>query len=163
MSDYYTEQLIKKQTTMKDVFLKALLVALSIVSVLIVFMFPLGIVIPIVVIGASVFLYRRLDVEYEYLYVNGDLDIDKIMHRAKRKRVFSMNVNDLEILAPVDSVELRQYQRAKTCDYSSASGNGNVYALVVTEKGEKKKILFEPNETIVEGIFLLAPRKVVRK
>ena len=30
MSDYYTEQLIKKQTTMKDVFLKALLVSLSI-------------------------------------------------------------------------------------------------------------------------------------
>ena len=36
MSDYYTEQLIKKQTTMKDVFLKALLVSVSIVSVLVI-------------------------------------------------------------------------------------------------------------------------------
>ena len=116
MSDYYTEQLIKKQTTMKDVFLKALLVSLSIVSVLIVFLFPLGIIIPVAVIAATVILIRRLDVEYEYLYVNGDLDIDKIMHKAKRKRVFSMNVNDLEVLAPIDAIELRQYQRAKALD-----------------------------------------------
>ena len=42
MSDYYTEQLIKKQTTMKDIFLKALLVSVSIVSVLVVFYFPWG-------------------------------------------------------------------------------------------------------------------------
>ena len=46
----------------------------------------------------DVFLFRRLDLEYEYLYVNGDLDIDKIMGKQKRKRVFSMNVNDLELL-----------------------------------------------------------------
>ena len=39
----------------------------------------------------------------------------------------------------------------------------NVYALVVNEKGVLKKILFEPNDTIVEGFFLMAPRKVVRK
>ncbi|MEF2805691.1 MAG: DUF6106 family protein [Massilistercora timonensis] len=163
MSDYYTEQLIKKQTTMKDVFLKALLVSLSIVSVLIVFLFPLGIIIPVAVIAATVILIRRLDVEYEYLYVNGDLDIDKIMHKAKRKRVFSMNVNDLEVLAPIDAIELRQYQRAKALDYSSGTGRGRLYALVVTEHGQQKKIIFEPNDTIVEGFFLLAPRKVVRQ
>ena len=162
MSDYYTEQLIKKQTTMKDVFLKALLVSLSIVSVLIVFLFPLGIIIPVAVIAATVILIRRLDVEYEYLYVNGDLDIDKIMHKAKRKRVFSMNVNDLEVLAPIDAIELRQYQRAKALD-SSGTGRGRLYALVVTEHGQQKKIIFEPNDTIVEGFFLLAPRKVVRQ
>ena len=54
MSDYYTEQLIKKQTTMKDIFLKALLVSVSIVSVLVVFLFPLGIIIPVAVIAAAV-------------------------------------------------------------------------------------------------------------
>ncbi|QDW73741.1 hypothetical protein FND36_06650 [Lachnospiraceae bacterium KGMB03038] len=162
MSDYYTEQLIKKQTTMKDICIKALLVSLAIVSVLVIFLFPLGIIVPVAVIAGVVFLFRRLDVEYEYLYVNGDLDIDKIMHKAKRKRIFSMNVNDLEVLAPADSGDLRQYQRAKTYDYTSGSGQGRIYALVVTERGQTKKILFEPNDTIIEGFYLLAPRKVVR-
>ena len=82
MGDFYTEQLIKKQTTMKDVFIKAFLVAIAIVSVFVVLMFPVAIIVPIIVIAAVVFLIRRLDVEYEYLYVNGDLDIDKIMHKA---------------------------------------------------------------------------------
>lgn len=163
MSDYYTEQLIKKQTSMKDICIKALLVSAAIVSVLVVFLFPLGILIPVVVIAVVAILFRRLDVEYEYLYVNGDLDIDKIMHKAKRKRVFSMNVHDLELLAPAESGELRQYQRAKTYDYSSGSGQGRLYALIVTDHGQQKKILFEPNETIIEGFYLLAPRKVARR
>lgn len=163
MSDYYTEQLIKKQTTMKDICVKILLILAVVMSVLIVFLFPLGIILPVAVIVAAVIFFRRLDVEYEYLYVNGDLDIDKIMHKAKRKRLFSMSVNDLELLAPVDAVELRQYQRAKTYDYTSCSGQGKVYALVVAERGQTKKILFEPNETIIEGFYLLAPRKVVRR
>ena len=93
MSDYYTEQLVKKRADMKDVFIKALLVALTIVSVLIVFLFPFGIILPVGMIVLDVFMFRRMNVEYEYLYVNGDLDIDKIMNKAKRKRVFSAHVS----------------------------------------------------------------------
>ena len=158
MSDYYTEQLVKKQAGMKDIVIKAALVAVTIVSVLIVFLFPFGIILP----GLAV-MFRRLNVEYEYLFVNGDLDIDKIMNKAKRKRMFSANVNDLEILAPADSIEVRQYQKAKTYNYSSGSGQAALYALVVSERGEQKKIIFEPNDTIVEGFYMMAPRKVVRK
>ena len=160
MSDYYTEQLVKKQAGMKDIVIKAALVAVTIVSVLIVFLFPFGIILAVIL---DVLMFRRLNVEYEYLFVNGDLDIDKIMNKAKRKRMFSANVNDLEILAPADSIEVRQYQKAKTYNYSSGSGQAALYALVVSERGEQKKIIFEPNDTIVEGFYMMAPRKVVRK
>ena len=119
MSDYYTEQLVKKQAGMKDIVIKAALVAVTIVSVLIVFLFPFGIILPVLAVILDVLMFRRLNVEYEYLFVNGDLDIDKIMNKAKRKRMFSANVNDLEILAPADSIEVRQYQKAKTYNYSS--------------------------------------------
>lgn len=162
MSDYYTEQLVKKKSNGKDLMIKILLIAATVVSVFVVFMFPLGIILPVIMIALDVFMFQRLDVEYEYLYVNGELDIDKIMHKAKRKRIFSMNVNDLEVLAPVNAGELRQYQRAKSYNYSSGTGTADLYALVVTEKGVQKKIIFEPNETIVEGFYILAPRKVVR-
>lgn len=163
MGDFYTEQLIKRQATGKDRLTKILLIVLTVLSVWIVFVFPFGIILLVVLIALDVFLFQRLDVEYEYLFVNGDLDIDKIMHKARRKRVCSVNVNDMEILAPVNSGDARQYQRAKTQDYTSASGSENVYALVVKDQGVLKKILFEPNDAIVEGFFLLAPRKVVRK
>ena len=157
MSDFYTEQLVKKQTTMKDVFIKALLVALAIVSVFVVLMFPVAIIVPVIVIAVVVVLIRRLDVEYEYLYVNGDLDIDKIMHKAKRKRVFSMNINSME-----GADELSQYRNARVLDFSSGMADAKRYVLVTAENGQVTKLVFEPNETIIEGMFLMAPRKVKR-
>lgn len=163
MGDFYTEQLVKKRTTMKDVFIKALLVAFAIVSVFVIFIFPVAIVFPVFVIAAVVFLIRRLDVEYEYLYVNGDLDIDKIMHKAKRKRVYSANVSSMELLAPEGAGELGQYRNARIVDYSSGMEDARRYVLVTAENGQVTKLIFEPDDTIIEGIFMLAPRKVVRQ
>lgn len=162
MSDFYTEQLVKKQMTMKDVFIKALLVALAIVSVFVVLMFPVAIIVPVIVIAVVVFLIRRLDVEYEYLYVNGDLDIDKITHKAKRKRVFSTNISNMELLAPEGADELNQYRNARVVDLSSGMADAKKYVLVVAENGQVTRLVFEPNESIIEGMFLMAPRKVKR-
>ena len=89
MSDYYTEQLVKKKPDMKDMMTKAILIAVTIVSILAVLYYPIIILVPVLLIGLDIFMFHRLKVEYEYLYVNGDLDIDKIMNKSKRKRVFS--------------------------------------------------------------------------
>lgn len=162
MNDYYTEQMVKKQADMKDIAIKAVLAAATIVSFLIIMMYPIGLILPIAMIALDVFIFGRLKVEYEYLFVNGDLDIDKIMNKSKRKKQFSMNVADMELLAPSDAVELRQYQNARVLDFSSRSGQGKTYALIVSGQGEMKKVIFEPNKTIIEGFYMLAPRKVVR-
>ena len=148
---------------MKDLAIKVGLILITVIAFLIVLVFPIGIILPILAIVLDVIMFRRLNVEYEYLYVNGDLDVDKIMSRAKRKRMFSMNVSEMELLAPADAPELRQYQNARTLDFSSGTGQAKLYTLVVADHGELKKVIFEPNETIVEGLFVLAPRKVIRK
>lgn len=162
MNDYYTEQLVKKQTDMKDMLIKAVLIAVTIVSFLIVLMFPVGLILPIALIVLDVFMFRRLNVEYEYLFLNGDLDIDKIMNKSKRKKVFSASVSDMELFAPVDAVELRQYQNARTFDFSSGDKQAKRYTMVISGKGELKKVVMEPNDTIVEGLYMMAPRKVLR-
>ena len=163
MSDYYTEQLVKKKTSGKDIMIKSLLVAVTVMSFLIVPLMPFLLIVPVLLIVLDYFMFRRLDLEYEYLYVNGDLDIDKIMNRAKRKRMFSMNVSEMELLAPLDAPELRLYQQAKAVDFTSGTGQAREYALILSDHGELKKVIFEPNETIIEGFYILAPRKVIRK
>ena len=100
MGDFYTEQLIKKKTDGKDIAIKILLIVLTVISFFIVFLLPLLILVPILFIVADVFLFRRMDVEYEYIYINGDLDIDKVMHKERRKHMLSVNVKDVEMLAP---------------------------------------------------------------
>ena len=95
MNDFYTEQLVKKQTDMKDILIKAILVSATIVSFLIILMYPIGLILPILMIVLDVFMFRRLNVEYEYLFLNGEVDIDKIMNKAKRKKMFNDNVADM--------------------------------------------------------------------
>lgn len=163
MDDFYTEQLIKKQADSKDTLKKVGLIALTVVSVLLVFVIPVGIILPVVMIVIDVLMFRNLNVEYEYVFVNGDLDIDKIMNKDRRKRMFSVDADQMELLAPVGAVELMQYKKIKTYDYTSGKKDEKIYALIASNKGEVCKVLFEPNETIVEGFFVKAPRKVIRK
>ena len=73
MDDFYTEQLIKKQADSKDTLKKVGLIALTVVSVLLVFVIPVGIILPVVMIVIDVLMFRNLNVEYEYVFVNGDL------------------------------------------------------------------------------------------
>ena len=69
----------------------------------------IGLVIPLVLIAAialgvlAYFKMPGLDLEFEYLYVNGELDIDKIMSKVKRKRVGSFDISKAEMVAPVKS------------------------------------------------------------
>lgn len=163
MSDYYTEQLVKKKADAKDRIIKIGLILLTLLSIVIVFFFPLGIILPVLVIILDVFLFRRMNVEYEYLYVNGELDIDIILNKAKRKRKFSAAINDVELLAPAGASELGQYQNVKVKDFSSGNKQARRYVLVVTNKGEMTKVIFEPNDTIIEGYSMMAPRKVIRR
>ena len=164
MGDFYTEQLVKKKTDGKDIAMKILLIVLTVISFFIAFLMPLLILVPILFVVADVFLFMRMDVEYEYIYINGDLDIDKVMHKERRKHMLSVNVKDMELLAPEGAFQLQSYKTGKIYDYSSGSTSApNRYVLVFTRAGETAKILIEPNSDLVEGFFLMAPRKVIRK
>ena len=55
MSDFYTEQLIKKRKTGKDLVIQILLVMAVIVSCLVIFIFPLGIILPVGVAVLAIF------------------------------------------------------------------------------------------------------------
>ena len=161
MSDFYTEYLVKQKPSGKTYAIKAALIAVTVCTFLLMFSIPFGFFIPMIMIFVDVFMFRRLDLEFEYLYVNGDLDIDKIMAKQSRKRVFSTNVKDIEIMARVGYAELKPYERLKTIDCSSAMPNHKIYGLVANYKGQNVMILFEPNEIIVKGMRMLAPRKVL--
>lgn len=160
MGDFYTEQLVKRKTPSTTVMLKILMILATVLSVALVFIIPFAIIAPVIMICADVFIFRSMDVEYEYLFVNGTLDIDKIMAKSRRKNAFGMEINELEVLAPMGAPELRQYQGLKGTNFSSMTPGARLYEMIVVQKGTKRKIVFEPNESILEGVKMLAPRKV---
>lgn len=163
MSESYVELLVKKKKTPKDSILKGLMIAGIVILVLI------GLVIPLVLIAAialgvlAYFKMPGLDLEFEYLYVNGELDIDKIMSKVKRKRVGSFDISKAEMVAPVKSHELDYYRQSKdlkVVDCSSGDDHANVYGMVVKDEKGMKLVLFEPNQEILDDMRRIAPRKV---
>lgn len=163
MSESYVELLVKKKKTPKDSILKGLMIAGIVILVLI------GLVIPLVLIAAialgvlAYFKMPGLDLEFEYLYVNGELDIDKIMSKVKRKRVGSFDISKAEMIAPVKSHELDYYRQSKdlkVVDCSSGEDHANVYGMVIKDEKGMKLVLFEPNQEILDDMRRIAPRKV---
>lgn len=161
MSDLYSEQLVKKRTTSLDIVMKAVLVAVTILSVVLALLIPLLIIVPILLIVLDVFLFRRMDLEYEYLFVNGELDIDKIMGRAKRKNQLSVNMDNVEMVAPRGSKELYAFEnkRLRVLNFTSGNPDAQVYEMILNYDNQQLRVLMEPGEAILEGMYLAAPRR----
>ena len=115
-----------------------------------------------VVIGiAAYFIYMNANLEYEYLYLDKELSIDKVMAKSKRKKVASFDMEKMEIMAPLNSYQLDSYKNrnVKIVDYSSGEEKQPDLRYAFYYDG-KQKVIFEPNAEMVKAIQMIAPRKV---
>lgn len=163
MSDMYREILVKRETPVSKKILKGAMIAASALLIIGgVMIWPL-LLAGLVLAVATVIITPRFDVEYEYLYVNGELDIDAIYSKQKRKRVGSYDMAELETLAPEKSHALDSYINNKTVkqkDFSSGDPHAKSYILVMNTENERQCIKVEIDEAIVNDIRRIAPRKV---
>lgn len=169
MNETYVECLIQRKTPTYMKFLKILTIMLT-VCFFFIGIVPLVGIVPIVgiFIGllfglAAYFVWLNADVEYEYLYVDKELTIDKVMAKSKRKRVATFDLNKMEIVAPIKSWHLDNYKNRtdKTVDYSSGEEKQPDRRFVFFYDGQKK-VIFEPNEEMVKAMQFAAPRKVYK-
>lgn len=164
MSDLYTELIVKRKKTAADTLKKALLIAGTVIGALaFITMGIIGLIILVVFAVADYFLLPTFDVEYEYIYVNGELDVDKIMSKQKRKRVYSMDAQKLELMAPSNSHVLdyhNQNKNIKTLDFSSGEEGAKTYTMIVQGEKGLERVIFEPNEVIIKDMKRIAPREV---
>ena len=161
MTDFVIEQLVTRSKNIDVTLKKAGLILATVISACLALFLQLFLWVTMVLCIVDYVLFRRMNVEYEYAYFNGDLDIDKIMNKESRKRVFSVNVKEMEVIAPTGSDVLRPFQQLKQLDYSTKSPDGKTYELVTKFKGEKVRVVFEPNEKMLSAMRDLVPRKVV--
>lgn len=100
--DSFKEQIIRKENTSKDNTMRFLIsfacVALCFAVVMFTIMFggflPIAVFISGVIIYGGVHLIQNLNLEYEYIFTNGDLDIDKVIAARSRKHLATLKVND---------------------------------------------------------------------
>lgn len=161
MSDTYVECLVKKKTNTGMLFLRILLVMLAVVFILVGFILWPALIIGALIGVAAYFVFLNSDLEYEYLYLDREITIDKVMAKTKRKRAAKYDLERMEIFAPMNSWHLDEYKNrtAKTVDYSSREAKQPEARYVMYYDGGTKVIL-EPNMDMVKAMKNIAPRKV---
>jgi hypothetical protein len=116
----------------------------------------------VIIIAFVFFFYPKLSVEYEYVFVDGQLDFDRIVGRSKRKTMLRIDFEQAEIMAPVNSHALDSYNhiQLEKKDFSSQAKDSKPYAIIASVDSKKMKILFEPSEKMLNMIKQKNPRKV---
>ena len=164
MGDLYSELLVKKDKTAKDSLLKYGLTVLTMLAVFAgLIITPLALIIAVALGIACYFVIPKTDVEYEYLFINGDFDIDMIMSKTKRKKVKSFKLSEADLAAPLDSHRMDYYnsnQKLKVQDFSSGNPEHKRFAIVCRAGAETCKVIIEPDEILAKTMRNTAPSKV---
>lgn len=167
INETYVEWLVKRKNTAGGTALKYLMYFLTGFSVFLMLftIFKLVGFIAAILFGfLTYFVSLQSDIEFEYLYLDREVTIDKIMGKAKRKRVMKLGIDKMEIFAPINSHQLDSYKNRglKTVDYSSMIEEkpDRRYMMVYGDEGGTKLIVLEPNEAMIKAIKTIAPRKV---
>lgn len=100
------------------------------------------------------------DVEYEYLFIERELSIDKVYNKERRKHAETLSMDKVEVFAPEKSSKLDNFgngQGKKVTDYSSADVQNGFKKYVMYYEGNRK-ILFSLNEEIAKYLRGKYPR-----
>lgn len=170
-TDTFIEHMIKARKTPSTVFRQVLIVIATVVVLLgVTFVFlvlpPVALnVYPLFMAGVIFLAYRllgSLDVEYEYIFTNGELDIDKITNRKRRKRIITIHTKTF--------IEFGKAEKKDFCDKDKqftriidASGHSKAfcdYYAVFFKNGQKIKLIFNPTLKMIDAFKLYAPRTI---
>ena len=168
--DAFTEQLIQKKKSSKEIGMYVLcgviaVVALA-VAVLLFLLFPqLPPLTLVVVIAAGYGIFRLVtaqNIEYEYTVTNGDIDIDQITARRTRQRLVSVAGRKIEMLCPyrAESFEGRIYDRTVMAASDPAAEGLWAFSYRGKKNGHTL-VIFEPNERVLKELFRGLSRTLV--
>ncbi|NLM73194.1 MAG: hypothetical protein GX184_04080 [Clostridiaceae bacterium] len=163
--DMFIEKIVKRKKSAADILLIALIILVCVVASYFLFLYipTFSSLFVVLLIYAGYYLISIRNVEFEYAVTNGDIDIDTIINQRKRKRLFSGNVKDFEVMARVKSdkytTHIRECKNVK--DFTSHDEKADVWFIYLNQ-GEPSVILFEPDSKMVDTLFTFAPRVVHR-
>ena len=166
MNDIYNEIMIKRDITASRWIFDILLVFTSINVVILSLMYlAFFAFIPILIVIILVpYLLRGRNVEYEYVLTNDQLDFDKIIGRRRRKQLYSLDVRNIELLAPMTVAYKEDFFAAKsnkTVDLASnARAPGRWFVVFNDHKDGKVTVVFEPTVNMVKNISIFIPRRI---
>lgn len=161
MNEAYVECLVAQETSPVKKFLYMLLMMLTVAFILLGFANIIAFLLAAVFGVLAYIFYQQTNVEYEYLYLDKEISIDKIIHKSKRKKVGTYGIDRMVAFAPVHSYHLDNYKNVKFTvkDYSIGAEQQPDRRYAFLFEGQEK-LLLSPTPEFVDALKNAAPRKV---
>ena len=163
--DSFCEQIVKKSKGVKEwaIIIGTILLALALAFLAVLFgQYISGLLIFILVgIGYGTWwLITNQSVEYEYCVTNGDIDVDKITARRKRKRLVSVAGRKIESLLPYDpTAPLGKYQR--TVMVAPTLNTDGLWCFTYhSKKNGHTFVVFRPDQRVLCALYDGLPKLV---
>lgn len=169
MSDTFMEYLIKKKSTPKDILFKVLIVLAAVLLSLVLFIISpilgafsmIGYLIVVGVVYGAFRLVTSLNVEYEYVLTNGDLDVDKIVNRNARKRLVSVKCSSFETFGKYKAAEHQNKNYKTRLMVCSSPEDENVwYAGFRHSKYGHTLLVFNASQKMLEALRTFIPKQL---
>ena len=164
--DVFKEQLVTRKPSRMDMTKKTGIVVLAVLVCLAAFLiYPPVFVFVVIAAGIGVFyLFPLFNVEYEYIFTNGDLDIDVIYAKNRRKRVFSGDVKDISVMTHISEKGYEgEFRNVVRKDCTSGVHGESTYQFAGTYNGKKLQIIFEPNEMMITAMTPYLGHRLIKK
>lgn len=167
--DVIVEYIVKRKNTGKDLILQILILIAAVTLTLLLLatgflilpsLMPILFLLAMGSVYGGYLLFTQYNVEYEYIFVNGEMDVDKIIARRKRKRLVTVNARSFEAFGIYKPAE---HQNATYANRIYACGNlndpGNFYAVMNHPKLGRTLLVFSPNDRILNALKTYIPRQ----
>lgn len=171
MTDVFYEQLYKKKKgvvgliAQVGLFVVAMLLAVALFIVFLLYV-PMGQMIGfLAVVGIAYGAYKLnmfFDIEYEYIYLNGEIDFDKIIAKTSRNRLITVKGKNVDLYGVYDDAAKAKFQNAdiqKVFNFDSGNGNKLYYMTTKDKEFGKTLVIFEPEDRIREDFERYIPKQ----
>lgn len=167
--DTFIEKIVAKKRNATDglvtagIVLGSLILIFIIMNVQVLAQLGIGLFLTVGIIYLAYRFITSRNVEFEYVVTNGDLDIDRIVARRKRKRIFSASCKEFDVVARVSSSGFAQAaQNVKTkIDATSSPASPDAFYVTLNYKGDRTMVLFEPDQRMLNNFKTFIPRKIL--
>lgn len=151
------EQIIKIKAPKAAALYKALSIIACIVSAITI---PssglLGLVLVVVFVLFTIFLFRYYNAEYEYSLNDGELNVARIMARTSRKQCGTYNISKATLVARPDSQDALRLEHMdyRTNNYVSSDADKSDIVVIYTynANNEMERIYLQPDERLISAI-----------
>lgn len=168
--DFFNEWIVKRRKTAQDymsVAITVMVTCMVLYGIMLQFMaYKFVYFIPVEIAVVLFIAYKiivSMNVEYEYSVTNGDIDVDRVISKKRRKRMVSVKLRNVEYFAPFEGEHIRVAEDTsirRIIDASSSLDAPRLHFVIYYNNSEKTLLLFEPTDEMIENFSHYVPRSL---